>query len=119
MKKYFVPTLLSLLALLWLVISLRVEFLPLAILLFSFAFAPFVKKKTVWAVCAFFVVAIYPLSPIAITFKTVEGPPKIIGYCNIGLAGGMETARENQRNGNCVIASDIDSGFEPMWFIVW
>ena len=116
MKKYVVPILL---ALFWLFVSSRIELLPIAILLLSFPFAPYAKKKYIWAVCTFCVVSLYPLSPIAITYKNVTGSPKIVGHCNIRLEGSVDTAIKKQSNGDCIIASDIVSGFEPKWFIVW
>ena len=124
-KKYVAPVLVSLLALIWLFISLRVEILPLAILLQCLIFAPIAKNKLVWAISVFVIVLCYTFSPVAITYKNAEGFPKLVGYCNINEHGNVyeegnrESFYENQREGNCVIASDIVSGFEAKWFIVW
>jgi hypothetical protein len=118
-KKFLAPVLFSLLALIWILISLRVEILPLAVLMLSLPFMPFAKKKVVWSACVFIVVCSYPLSPIALTFNNSEGLPKLVGYCNVREVGGMETAYENQCNGNCIIASDIVSALEAEKFIVW
>ena len=122
MSRYFLIILFSILVTLWSFITLRVELCPI-LLVVIFALS-FIKKCNKYIFISIFLVGfLYPLSPIGITYTNAEGFPKIIGYCNIRVPAHDKKIREHgyrlQREGKCIMRSDIYSGFEAKSFIVW
>ena len=57
-------------------------------------------------------------SPVGITFKNFPGSPHLTRCCP-GMPVRWQEAVEAQRVGQCVVCSDVVSGFEPQSYLVW
>jgi hypothetical protein len=77
------------------------------------------RKRPYSYITVFTFIAFAPLSPIGITYQNIEGPQRIVGYCNIRTLGGMEAAIEMQRRGECIVASDLVSYFTLEEYLIW
>jgi hypothetical protein len=58
-------------------------------------------------------------SPIGVTLINADGPPHLVGCCCCAPYRDREAGSEMQRVGRCVLCSDLATGFEPRWYLIW
>ncbi len=65
----------------------------------------------------------YTFSPIAFTFKTYDGPAKLVTYCKMRTPfvnkEDSELAMQMQENGECIVSSCFGSSFSAEKYIIW
>ena len=71
-------------------------------------------RKSVRAALAVFLLA--TLSPLDVTFRNVDGPPRIVPY---GMGLPTPATLERAKRGDVVLGGCIVFGFEPAWVVVW
>jgi hypothetical protein len=62
------------------------------------------------------------LFPIGLTLRSAPGAPRLVRCCCCAPypgPGELDNARRDQAAGRCVICSDVRTGFEPVWYLVW
>lgn len=64
------------------------------------------------------VAALSALSPIGLTFTNFPGPPHLTQCCP-GIPARWKEAVAAQQAGQCLVCSDVVSGFEPRSYLVW
>lgn len=64
------------------------------------------------------VIGLLPLSTYGLTLRNLPGPPRFVSCCCC-VPGEFDRAVAAQKRGECVVCSDIVSGFEPKWYLVW
>ena len=57
--------------------------------------------------------------PFDITLRTAPDGPKFVDCCPGSWGRGHEAAVAMQGRGDCVLCSDVVSGFEPSYYLVW
>ena len=73
-----------------------------------------------WLVAVFVLAAIaWPFQPIELSLRNADGLPHLVGYCSIRGPDGLDGAYKAEVRGECVVASDIVSGLDAKWFLVW
>jgi hypothetical protein len=112
-------SLLGLVALVWTLYTLRLGAV-LAALLFIGALAIPALRQRRWLLAVLIaVVVLYPLQPVDITFRSTVGLPKLVRCCPGAPYRNLEATRAMDRAGACLFCSDIGSGFDASWFLVW
>ena len=77
-------------------------------------------KKRAWIPALFLVTAlILPWQPYAVTLLDVDGGPKIVACCPGAPYRDWEGTVKKQKAGECKFCSDISTGFNPRYFLVW
>ena len=114
--RWVTSALLAVLSGLWLVISPRVIAVPLYVVFMTLLIASVRGSSRRRAVVAFIVFLIATLSPVDLSFRAVDGPPRIVPYV-MGLPG--RVLLEKAARGEVVLGGCVVSGFEPRWVIVW
>jgi hypothetical protein len=59
--------------------------------------------------------------PIGVTSLNAPGPPRLVRCCCCApyRMTTLKAALQDQAAGRCVLCSDLVTGFEPTWFLVW
>ncbi len=98
--------------------TLRIEpVLICAVLAIGLLFQGFRKRPAVVG-AVIGLAALSAFSPVGITFRNFPGSPHLT-HCCPGIPSHLREALEAQRAGQCVVCSDIVSGFEPQSYLVW
>lgn len=118
--QFVVKALACLAILLWAVYTLRLLAMIASI---GFCISLFVKysRKKVWLILGFGILAlIIPFQPYAVTFINADGKPKIISCCpGSPYVRTWQSVKKKQQAGECKLCSDISTGFNPRYFLVW
>jgi hypothetical protein len=79
------------------------------------------SRLKVLSIIGFFVLAvIIPFQPYAITFISAKGYPKIVCCCPGSPYGrNWQDVKKKQQAGECMFCSDISTGFNPRYFLIW
>ena len=102
----------------WSVVAFRNLNLVIILLAMFVALVPNIKRKTLLVTVVLVVAIISPLQPYDISFRTWAGSPKFVPFIT-GLQRDRKLMLEKQEKGELVLGSDIVSGFEPKWVVVW
>lgn len=62
---------------------------------------------------------IIPFQPYAISFVSIDGGPKILSCCPGTPYRDYTGTLEKQKAGECKLCSDITTGFDPEYYLVW
>jgi hypothetical protein len=87
--------------------------LPVVIILYSSLYFHKNFKVVLFSWCLYLLLI---LLPVDITFLDYEGPPKLVPFIS-GLPNAK--AKQLEEEGKIVIGSDLITGNEPKWVIVW
>lgn len=101
------------------VFTLRPEPLALSAVFLVCAFFPSFRASK-WKADAFAVlILLSAINPIGITFRNAPGGPHLVQCCPPLLPSLRTQALKEYAQGTCVPCSDVISGFEPKWYVVW
>lgn len=103
----------------WFLVPLRlVACLVLVIGLFSLLIPPLRRRRRylvgVWVL--FFAVTWLPFD---VTTKNVPGPPRFVRCCGGVPYDDLEEVARRWDAGECQLCSDLVTGFEPTWYLLW
>ena len=114
-KKYvFIPLLV--ISIIWGLFAFRwLSLLILPVLLFVYI-SSLRQKKSISSLVLLGLFVLFTLLPFDISFKNVAGGPKVVPYV-VGLPN--EQAKHQAEKGEIVVGSDVVTGFEPKWVLVW
>lgn len=103
----------------WFVFTMRIEGIPfLLIAVGGLLFVkPWATPKIVLVLIAAFVALAW--SPIAVTFINADGGPRVVRCCPGSPYRDLEAASARMRAGECMLCSDLSTGFEPRWYVLW
>lgn len=107
-------------ALVWAFLSLRPNALVLSVVFLAVvALHRGISRNPYLVVGMLVIVVCWPLQPFEVTLINAVGAPHFIGHCNIRGPDGIQGALKDQTQGNCLLASDVTSGFEASRYLVW
>ena len=101
------------------VISFRKDTLLLAFIFSFLLFVPRFRRQLSLSIAATVVVAVSTLSPLGITFVNGPGYPRIVSCCPGMPIRYLSIKKQEARTGKCAYCSDLVSGLEPKYYIVW
>jgi hypothetical protein len=102
----------------WSVFTMRFEALLLT-LFFGLALASSRFRQNHAAIAAVvLVIGVIPFSPYGVTTRVFPGSPRFVECCCC-IPNEYMRARAAQDRGECVVCSDLVTGFEPRWHWVW
>jgi hypothetical protein len=112
--------LLSLASAFWLLLAFRLLAVPLLFAFFISISLRCLRARPAVPVLLWFVFFGSTWLPFDVTLLTAPDGPKFVGCCPGAWRGRThETALAMERRGECVLCSDLVSGFEPSRFLVW
>jgi hypothetical protein len=59
------------------------------------------------------------LLPFDVTLRTAPGPPQFVSCCPGIPYRDYRDALEKDRRGACLFCSDLFTGFEPRYYLIW
>lgn len=106
-------------ALIWAVLAMRLLALPVLLVAIASLLIGPVRRRRVYLVGAWLLFLALTLLPFDVTLRSAPGPPRFVRCCPGRPYHDLEDALRRARDGECALCSDIESGFEPTWYLVW
>ena len=103
----------------WLLVSVRLLAVPFFVAFGISLLLPFCRARPITVVsvwCVFFGVTWLPFD---VTLHRAPGGPKFVQCCPGSPYRHRQAALEKQHRGECVLCSDVITGFEPTYYLIW
>ncbi len=111
--------LLLLVSWMWTIIAVRhLAFVVWAFASISLLIGP-LRRRRVYLFSVWLLFVTLMLLPFDVTSLNVPGPPKFVRCCPGTPYYDLEEAKRWQDAGRCILCSDLRSGFEATWYLVW
>jgi hypothetical protein len=109
-----------LLTALWCLVSFRLVALPMLMVLIVILSRGSLRSRPLLLVSAWIALFVVTIQPLDVTLRTVPGGPHIITWCPGPVPyRDYRDALERDRRGECQIRTDLFSGFEATYYLVW
>ena len=106
-------------AFIWVVAAMReLALLVLLVAAASLLIGP-LRRRRLYPIGAWLLFLVAMLVPYDVTLRNVPGPPRFVRCCPGMPYHDIEDTMRRANAGECVICSDVVSGFEPTWYLVW
>jgi hypothetical protein len=114
-----VSLLVVLAAFIWVVAAMReLALLVLLVAAASLLIGPF-RRRRLFPVSAWSLFVVVMLVPYDVTLRNVPGPPRFVRCCPGAPYYDLADTIRRADAGECELCSDVVSGFEPTWYLVW
>jgi hypothetical protein len=108
-----------LLSMLWFLFSIRLIALPLLVLLVVVLSIPSLRMRRTLLIGSWIAFLGATLMPFDVTLRMAPGPPHFVSCCPGAPYRDYRAALELDRRGECRFCSDLITGFEPRYYLIW
>jgi hypothetical protein len=109
-----------LLTALWFLLSFRLVALPILIALVVILSRRSLRSKPLLLLSAWIALFVVTIQPFDVRLRTVPGGPRIITWCPGPVPyRDYRDALERDRRGECRFQTDIFTGFDATYYLVW
>jgi hypothetical protein len=108
-----------LLSVIWFLFSIRLIALPLLAMLIVVLSIPSLRIRRTLLTGTWFAFLAATLLPFDVTLRMAPGPPHFVSCCPGIPYRDYHAALEKARRGTCLFCSDLFTGFEPRYYLIW
>ena len=108
-----------LLSILWFLFSIRLIALPLLVLPVVVLSIPSLRMRRTLLIGSWIAFLAATLMPFDVTLRMAPGTPHFVSCCPGAPYRDYRAALELDRRGECRFCSDLITGFEPRYYLIW
>jgi hypothetical protein len=103
----------------WFTLAFRLFAAPFALALIIGLCFPFVRRHPIGVLCVWLLLFGLTWLPFDVTRISAPDGPKFVRCCPGTPYRDVEATVEKAKLGKCMFCSDVVSGFEPTYYLIW